>query len=445
MVLVLNWRRVPMYVAITGVIGLGGTWLLNKVTGGWFWIYVYKTHQNHDFSMDRFYRSFGYILWHFPVATVVIGLGLVTVLATAIAKRKLPSSARGLLVWLPVYALAVLVGAIGWGTQFAHFNAYVPAMTYGALCAGLALPAIAQCLPLWFDEEHPLSPHLLRAGQAVALALGVQLLLAWWHPSQFIPSSADEEAGHELIRTLKEQPGDVLIPYHPWYAHLAEKTPQVHLMGLRDMTTGKVWKIRGLRERLSQQRYGAVIMDNRPVGRELSLLQRYYRMDDFLPETSSPHVYTGAGAIWNRKHSPILIPRSIWLPNKPLERPEGVEVLWDFESGKLDGWNSNGLRNKRGKRSRRERRNGKRAWGHRPVSRSLPGQGPVRHYGGRFYLSSFHGGDCGPSCGSRTRWCARQPAPTASAWKTSPGTSRATQASRPTSSWSTRTTAPGAT
>ena len=344
-------------------------------------------------------QSFGNILWHFPVMTSVIGVGLLLLLVTLAAKRKLPGPAKGLAIWAPVFAVAVLVGAVGWGTDFAHFNAYVPAMIFGSLCAGLAIPAVASCVALWlqhpkdnpedYPEDNPEAEKVGKRAQlgggVLAAALATQLLLAWWTPKTFIPAHADQQAGHELIRTLAEADGEVFIPYHPWYAHLAGKETQAHLMGLRKMTTAKVWPIVGLREAMEEQRYAAIILDNRPLGRELSQLQRGYRLDDFLPQTSSPHVFTGAGAVWNKKVQ-LLIPHSIWVANSPLAVPEGARVLWNFETGEFGPWTVDGAQQE--KRQRRDR-----AWGRAPVSRPLANQGPVRRYGGRFYVSSFHGGD----------------------------------------------------
>lgn len=384
MLLVLNWRRVPVYVAVTGAIGLGGTWLFNKVTGGWFWVYIYETHQHHDFNMDRFYASFGNMLWHFPAMTMVIVISVIALLATALIRRRLPASARAFGLWLPVFLIALLVGALGWGTQFAHFNAYMPAMLFGALCAGLSVPSTAACVQLLLARSPATSKTRSQlVGAALALALGAQLVSASWSPGQFVPSDADEEAGHELIRTIRAVEGDVLIPYHPWYAKLAGKELRVHLMGLRDMSTGKVWPIRGLRESIAEQRFAAIIMDNRPLGAELAAMHRHYRMDDDLPDSASPHVYTGAGAVWNKKVT-TLVPRSIWVPSRPLPLPPGTRVLWDFETGGFSDWRLGG----RGKKKRNSI-----AWGKAPVTRALPKQGPVRRYGGRYYLSSFHGGD----------------------------------------------------
>ncbi len=376
MLLALNWRRIPLYVAVAGTIGLGGTWLLNRVTNGWFWIYIYKTHQHHDFNMDRFYKSFGNMLWHWPAMTFLIGIAVLLALITLVAKRSLPPAARGLLIWFPVFCVAVLVGAVGWGTEFAHFNAYIPAMVFGALCAGLSIAAIASCAAHWVSSKSPLPTA---SGIVAAGILGIQLSLSWWQPGLFVPGAKEVAAGDALIQTLADIDGEILIPYHPWYAKLAGKKTQVHLMGLRDMSTGKVWPITGLREKLRNQHYAAILMDNRPIGRELSAMHQGYRMLDYLPLSASPHVFTGAGAVWNRSVA-TLIPRSIWVPNTPSPPPPGARVLWDFEKGTFAEWTP--LPGK-----------GSQAWGRRAVSRPLPKQGPVRRYLGRYYLSSFHGGD----------------------------------------------------
>ena len=368
--LVMNWRRLPLYVGVTGLIGLGGTWLFSRATGGWFWTYVFEIHQAHDFSRDRFRASFGHILGQFPVMTAVIAAGLVAVGLAARAHRRRPPGCGPLLFWSPIFALSILVGAIGWGTEFAHFNAFIPAMATGAIAAGAAVPAIAAAASTW--SRWPLLGPA--AGLAAACALAVQLLLAWWQPSRFIPSERDRAAGDALIEHLRAVPGDVLMPYHPWYPVMAGKPLYTHRMGLLDVSQGKrmtaanraTWRARGVREAFRAQSFSEVILDNRPLGSELPGLSESYRMDDFLPAELSPRVYGGAD----------VVPRSVWVPARPLPVPPGARVLFDFESGRLDGWRATG-----------------RAWGKHPASGPVGNQGAVRRYGGRYYATSYHSSD----------------------------------------------------
>ena len=369
--LVLNWRRLPLYCGVAGVVGLGGTWLFNRASDGWFWTYAFEIHQAHDFSRDRFVESFGHILWRFPVMTVTIAAGLLAVAAAARALGRRSPGSGALLYWSPLFALSVLVGAIGWGTEFAHFNAFIPAMVTGAISAGAAVPALAgaaTALPrqtAWTASA---------AGLLAGIALGAQLLTAWWQPDRFVPGDRDRAAGDALIEHLRTVEGDVFMPYHPWYPVLAGKPLHTHRMGLIDVSQGKrmtleqrqAWRARDVRESFREHRFAEVILDNRPVGPELAGLSESYRMDDFLPAELQPRVYSGAS----------VVPRSVWVPARPLPALPGAHVLFDFESGRLDGWRSIGS-----------------AWGRHPASGAIGNQGAVRRYGGRYYATSYHGGD----------------------------------------------------
>jgi hypothetical protein len=369
--LVLDWRRVPLYAAVAATIGLGGTWLFNRATGGWFWTYVFEIHQSHDFSRDRFVASFGHILGRFPAMTALIAAGLIAVAAAARASRRRPPASGPLLYWSPIFALSVLVGAIGWGTEFAHFNAFIPAMVTGAITAGAAVPALAGAATVL-----PRGAALAGAGASflASAALGAQLAAAWWQPGRFIPDERDRRAGDALIEHLRAVDGDVFMPYHPWYPVMAGKPLHTHRMGLLDVSQGRrmtaeqraAWRARGVSDAFRAQRFAEVILDNRPLGPELAGLSQSYRMDDFLPAQLSPRVYTGAD----------VVPRSVWVPARPLPVPDGARVLFDFESGRLDGWRTTG-----------------RAWGKHPASGPIGNQGPVRRYGGRYYATSYHGSD----------------------------------------------------
>ncbi len=299
LLLVQNWRRLPLYVGVAGTIGLGGTAIFNRATTGWFWTYIYEVHQVHDFNMDRFYQSFLNILWKFPLMTVTIAVGLLVVALSAARLRRLPRSSAALLYWAPVFALSCLVGALGWGTQWAHFNAYMPAMATGALACGASFLALLG----WAREL----AHA-RASVIVALvvggALGLQLLAAWWSPHDFIPTSRDVAAGDALIDRIAEVDGDVWVPYHPWYAHLAGKRLYTHRMGILDVTYGNAWTVSGLREAIAERRFAAIVLDNRPPGHDLPGLHVHYRLQTQLPATLRPRLYTGAA----------VEPAAIWIP-----------------------------------------------------------------------------------------------------------------------------------
>lgn len=370
-VLATNYRRLPLYVAVTGVIGLGFTALLNSASGGWFWTYVFEVHQAHDFNMDRFWMSFGNILWHFPALTIVVFAGLIGVAASWMFHRKRPDGSVALLMWAPIFGGSVVVGAIGWGTQWAHFNAYMPAFATGAIAAGAALPALVGAVRSW--KTPPLVP--IAVGLVFAVALAVQLATTMWRPAVFLPTDADRDAGDALVAKIRGVEGDVFVPFHNWYAHLAGKKLYVHRMGIKDVTYGRKWKVAGLKEAIAGKLFETVILDNRPVDAELIGFRYNYKLAGRLLPSERPFVYSGAGAR-HKKGERDLFPYETWMPARPAQKPTGVKVLFDFESPQLTGWTISGT-----------------AWGRLSRDGPLRGQGPVSNYGGRRYLTSFHGKD----------------------------------------------------
>ncbi len=370
-VAVVAWRRTATYVAVAGVIGLGFTALFDSVTGGWFWIYVSKIHRAHDFDMHRFWSSFGHILWHFPALTIVVVLALVIVLVTWRLTGELPARAKPLLLWSAAFAVSTVVGAVGWGTEFARFNAYVPALLHGALAAGAAIPAVAACVRQWHDSET--APTA--ASAVLALALAGTLMTTRWKPSDFVPTDADVAAGDALIAHLHGLEGDVWMPSHPWYLVLAGKAPHVHRMGITDVTRREPRPVAGLDEALRTHRFSAIVLDNRDLQTELPQLRATYHAAVKLPNKEQPKVYSGAGGLHIPREAP-LYPDTIWVPAIPATPPRGARALFDFEGGSWAGWIRSGG-----------------AWGEGPAAEPLPGQDLVAGATGVRFATSMHGGD----------------------------------------------------
>lgn len=375
MVLVLAWRRLGVYIVVAGLIGLGGTALMQSSTDGWFWTYVSEIHRQHDFSWDRFTRSFwymlvrtdGYPILGAPITVVVLG----SLAAVGITKRKkqvaIPQ-ARPLLIWSSLFGVSVVVGAVGWGTEFAHFNAYMPAQLHGALAAGAAIPAVYAVARIWLPDRER---KAVAVSAVVALPLAITCITASWSPSKYTPTQRDVEAGDRLIARLSTIEGEVWMPSHPWYLYMAGKQPRVHRMGIKDVTARPPARVvEGLDDALAKQGFAAIVLDNADLhNREhLAGLHRSYREAMKLPDNERPRVFTGAR----------VVPDEIWLPTYPANPPPGARVLFDFEqpTWKGSGWAVAGV-----------------AWGNGPAETSLAGQGVVAGVTGRRFANSMHDGD----------------------------------------------------
>ncbi len=378
--LIANWRRILTYVAVSGLIGLGGAAIFQRTTHGWFWHYAFEVHQAHDFNMDRFWMAHEDILWRYPAATVLIAITLIVIAATGILKRQLPREAWTFLMWTLVFAGSIEVGALGFGTEFAHKNAYMPALLHGAIAAGAAIPALAVCVPRLLEgRPTPIAPMWI--GQAVAGAAAIALawtcIDGWWEPKKWIPKAADRRAGAALVADIARVDGEVWVPSHPWYAHLAGKRMYAHQMSLKDVTARVPYvpgqTILGLEEALEGHRFAEIFLDNRdlPNNGFPFYVGRFYRKWDKLAKGEQPRSLTGAH----------VKPAEVWVPLGPALRPHDAIVVEDFEGGALmswaDGWTTSGS-----------------AWGNGPErGKADPDQGDVWRFGGDRWATSMHGGD----------------------------------------------------
>lgn len=306
-VAVANWRRSATFVVVAGVLGLGISAILNATSHGWFWIYVSKIHRAHDFSMARFWSSFGNILWHFPTATIAVAGALSAVAITTAMRKPLPAGTGTFLLWTAAFAISTVVGAVGWATEFAHFNAYMPAFLHGALAAGAAIPVVAGCAAAWRDDA-----RLSHAVAAIAaIAIGYPCLHERWNPRHWSPTPRDVQAGERLIQHIAGLEGDVWVPSHPWYAELAGKTPHVHRMGIKDVTTRQTRTVTGLDNALANHQFSAIVMDDRDLFLELPQLTANYQLAHTLSDDERPRLYSGAR----------IVPNSIWVPAQSTQRP----------------------------------------------------------------------------------------------------------------------------
>jgi hypothetical protein len=359
--LVFRWRALPLYVLVAGLLGGGGSLLYDRLSGGWYWIYAFGYHNQHEVYLPRFWDSFRLTLTKFWSIPVLVVAGSIA----ALVRRRFT---RGLGFWLIVFLASLLVGALGWSRQWAHFNAFVITLTCGGIAAGVALLSLV--------PERPI------VAAAVALVLfgtiGAELVRARWRPVDFVPTAADWRAGDRLIARLRETPGDVFVPYHPFYPRLAGKPGHIHRMGLLDANfrappDQKVPKlppeaqnVAGLADALVEKRFALVILDERAQPYEFPGLEAAYRVDGVLPSNERPRTYTGARTA----------PATMWIPKGPPQPRPGWRPLFDFEGPSWAGWIVEGS-----------------AFGPRPAPGTLPQQGPVGGYDGLRLANSYHGGD----------------------------------------------------
>jgi hypothetical protein len=98
-----------------------------------------------------------------------------------------------------------------------------------------------------------------------------------------------------LLSRIAAAPGDVFIPYHPYYPVLAGKPAYLHRMGLLDAPGGGIARPQGLDDALATRRFALVILNVRMVPWEFPTLTTGYRLAQELQVgMDSPHTFSGA-------------------------------------------------------------------------------------------------------------------------------------------------------
>ncbi|HEX6837882.1 MAG TPA: hypothetical protein VF334_14990 [Polyangia bacterium] len=264
-------RTAIVYGLTLAVVGLPALWLANRSSDGWFWTYTSVLHRKHDFFPARAYLGT-------PGRLALILGPAILLVPWALVRRRTPG-----LVYATFIALAgVLAACTSFGTQWAFTNAFMPGVMLPAIAIGVAAGRLV-------DDTKEAPPRLRSA--AVYLLLALSLLTApggllpvaarvlpesWglnalrnptgYDPRIFIPTARDRAAGDALLARLKATSGEVLIPFHPFYAHLAGKHTYLHRMGVMDIWRAGMGAPRGLVDAFDAHRFQLVVMDDKIDG-----------------------------------------------------------------------------------------------------------------------------------------------------------------------------------
>lgn len=224
----------------------------NRASGGWFWTYIFQLHQSHTFFTRRAFVETPLSLLRILGPSVLLVLW--ALLSQSLRRAETPEGdGFYFLAWLGFGGF--FAACLAFGTQWAHVNALIPGVFFPSLAIGAAAGRL-------------LRRGGMGRGRALRHAL-VWLLLIFslaprlraLHPSAHIPTEADRRAGDAVIERLRSAPGDVLIPFHPFYAHLAGKRVFLHRMGVWDVRGTVAGPVRGLDAAFAQQRFSRIIFD----------------------------------------------------------------------------------------------------------------------------------------------------------------------------------------
>jgi hypothetical protein len=311
--LMVNWRRALVYGGVAALALAAGTGLLVKTSGGWFWTYIFKLHQTHGYRWGVVAANvLPDTLKHlWPILAVLI-VATVALACTHKLRR------TDIILWLAALAGEV-AAAVGFATQWAFSNAYIPAVFFPVLAASVlsgrlllhaldrrswlsAVPTCAVLLGLAWQNQHISRPAL----------------------AAVVPRPSDYVAAGRLLDHLRSVPGDLFIPFHTYYGALVGKRTFVHRMGVWDVSPG-LGRPSGLDHALQEQFFPAVVLDWKTRPGEFPFVDSRYHVWRQLREgVDSVRMFAGAETSPNALLVPTLAPPPV---------PAGGRRLADFETG----------------------------------------------------------------------------------------------------------------
>lgn len=354
-VLFIEWRRLPIYAGVIALIDGGGVLLGNALTDGQLWVYIYELHQTHAFNEERFTtKTWGMFVHAWPLVAVALlgvlsrGLGRMPARIRRFrAKEPGLGPLGGVAYWTLMAGAGLLVSALGYSTQWAEPNAFIPGVVLGAVALTVALPvggikelaalvALGLQLVLCLVAEplyQPVQTHGMK---------GLGKSYAWQDPWRTLPRSDAWDRAAELREQLENTEGEVFALHRPWWSVLAGGSGHVGSMGVTDVLPEDRKAIEGaIREAVLQQRYAKIFIEGEPPRWLAHALRRHYRLHDRRQGKRRVRPLSGymsdAGMVtaYRRDQLEFGLPR-------PSEPPPEVTVIADFESGTLEGFESEG-------------------------------------------------------------------------------------------------------
>lgn len=377
------WTFVATLIAFNGL----AAWQMQEATSGWFWHYVVELHQHHAFNEERFYfKTWGMFLHAQPwIALVVLVATIELVRPWAQAQRRLDDRVvrerrrqleihRGWLFWAWMMAAGLLVSALGYATQWAEPNAFIPGIVFIALFVGVAIPrdGIQAIIILGLIGVQLVFCAVLEPNYQPIQTLGVRGLNRSYHWPRWaraVPTHDAFARARTIRHELEHASGPVFAWHRPWWSIIAGGTGHIGAMAIHDVLPVRRAALQAeVRTMLASGHFEQIWLDSdpprwmRPALAGYQVEQRWRGHERLAPWTG--YMSRAGMASPYRGDQLLLSP----IAARPL--PPSTRVIADFEDGTQQQFRSHG------------------SWSDRPI-RSIHGRLPMLgRLGGEYLLSS---------------------------------------------------------
>jgi hypothetical protein len=254
----LFWRNWKFGLSMLGVAALivGSTTLaLDLASSGWYTYYIYGLLSQQTEWLPLQFITF----WKSDLA-VQVPLVILFLLFFLFGRPK--QDRHSLIQWL-----SILLGALA-GTFISRVkiggydNVLLLLYAAIALLFGLGLSTALKTI-----RQLPVE-HKIRLEGLVQAAVLIQLVMLVYNPFAQLPTSADLDAGYQLIQKLSHVKGEVYLPDHGYLPTLAGKRTYAHQAAIWDIlrgekpSKGKTILVQDLQNALQNQVFDEIILDS---------------------------------------------------------------------------------------------------------------------------------------------------------------------------------------
>ncbi len=283
--LVTNRRQFAILTASLVLLIGGGILVLDQVHDGWFYYYVFKIAGLHPFTWEGFHRFWRNEIPPFFVITIC---GMFYLFWLDYRERR----PQRLLFYLLLSTAAIGSSWMIRSHEGAYVNVLMPACAALALVFGVAFGE--------FSKDLPRMPgNRIMGGTVLYTLAAAQFLFLFYNPLTLVPTREDRQAGENLLRQLKEIPGEVWLTQHGYLGAMAGKGTYANAITIWDVIAdpdqGKPDGLQGeILSSLERRRFSTIIFGATPAGTPVSkpgFIDRYYRLDKRLNFTDDSEAF----------------------------------------------------------------------------------------------------------------------------------------------------------
>jgi len=264
--------------------------VLDRLHGGWYRFFVFELPSSHD--MLREISMASDVFWTDILISTIPIIGVFSISFFILSFRERHRQGFRMLLrsdeayLLTAFLATILVSWSGLANPGGYDNVLVPAFAASAIASGLGLDKLLRI------SKQP----YMRAGYGVLCI--IQFVLLYYPLSPQIPTTADLGAGNRLLSMMREQPGDVLVPYHPELALMAGKPAYANYIAMYDLEGGQGGGDEDLWSRVRSQltisfkrhRFSLIVLDKEQFWGSPG---RYYESSDLVFEGDAFFPVTG--------------------------------------------------------------------------------------------------------------------------------------------------------